>query len=63
MRVGTLLQVPNEYSNFGRIIDKYGVAYSVEKGDLPEDAKVGSEFAYKVEIWGDGGLAYGLEDK
>jgi len=64
MRVGTLISVPNEYSHYGRIIDKYGIAYSVEEGDIPDDAKVGSQHAYKVEIWGnDGGLAYGLEEE
>ncbi|MEZ4742225.1 MAG: hypothetical protein R3B45_07245 [Bdellovibrionota bacterium] len=62
MRVGKLQSIPNEYSDFGRVIDEKGSSYTVERGDVPKGAKVGDEFAYKVEIWGSGGLAYDLKD-
>lgn len=59
MRVGQLVNLPNEYSRFGQIKDQYGVAYTVEAGQLPDDAEFDKDYAYKVEIWGnDSGLAY-----
>ena len=63
MRLGTLVSVPNQFSRFGRVMDGYGVGYTVERGDLPDDAQVGDEVGYKVELWGnDSGLAYDLYD-
>ncbi|MBI2603378.1 MAG: hypothetical protein HYW48_10015 [Deltaproteobacteria bacterium] len=63
MRLGTLISEPNKYSRFGRILDQFGVGYTVDPGDLPEDAEEGEEYAYKVEIWGnDSGLAYNVEE-
>jgi hypothetical protein len=46
------------------MIDKQGNSHTVDEGDLPEGAKVGDNFAYKVEIWGnDSGLAYDLKSE
>lgn len=62
MRVGSLVALPNEYSNYGRLVDQAGVAYTVEAGDIPDGASLGDEVHYRVEIWGDdSGLAYQLE--
>lgn len=63
MRVGQILSVPDEYTQFGRIKDEYGRAYTVEPGQLPSDVEIGDSYAYKVDIWAnDSGLAYGLKD-
>lgn len=63
MRVGQLISLPNSYSQFGRIKDEDGRAYTVEKGQIPGGAKVGDNFAYKVEIWGnDSGVAFDLKE-
>ncbi len=63
MRLGTIVSVPNEYSRFGRIVDGYGVGYSIEASDMPKGAEEGDKYAYKVEIWGnDSGLAYELAE-
>ena len=57
MRVGQIISLPDDYSQFGRIKDEDGRAYTVEKGQIPSNAKVGDNFAYKVEIWSnDSGL-------
>ena len=59
MRVGTLVSLPDEYSQFGRIVDHTGMGYTLEKGDLPDGVEVGDQLAYRVELWGgDSGLAY-----
>lgn len=64
MRLGTIVSVPNEYSNYGRILDGSGVGYTVEAGDLPKGAEVGDEAAYKVELWGnESGLAYDVKEE
>lgn len=64
MRVGTIIGLPDQYTQFARIKDQYGVAYTVEPGELPEKVEVGDDFAYKVEIWSnDSGLGYALEDE
>ena len=61
MRVGTLISIPNSYTQYARVTDQYGASYTVDPSSLPEDASEGEEFAYKVEIWGnDSGLAYDL---
>ena len=62
MRIGTLISVPNEYSRFGRIIDDYGIAYTVDPSELPDDPDTGDRFAYKVDLWGnDSGLGVDLD--
>jgi hypothetical protein len=62
MRVGQLVSLPNEYSRFAQIKDDYGVAYTVDPGQLPKDAEMDTDYAYRVEIWGnDSGMAYELE--
>ena len=61
MRTGILISVPNQFSRFGRVLDGYGVGYTVEAGDIPEDVKEGDKVAYRVELWGgDSGLAHDL---
>ena len=63
MRVGTMVAIPNEYSQYGRIVDEFGTGFSIEAGDVPEKAEPGKKYAYKVEIWsGDSGLAYDLKE-
>ena len=58
-----IISLPDEYSHYGRITDRTGLGYTVESGELPENADVGDSFAYKVELWGnDSGLAYDLEE-
>ena len=52
------------YTQYARIKDDDGRAYTVDPGYLPKGAEVGDEMAYKVEIWGnDSGLAYDLEEE
>ena len=64
MRVGQLISLPNSYSQYARIKDDTGRAYTVEKGEVPAGAEVGDSFAYKVEIWSnDSGLAHSLKSK
>jgi len=64
MRIGTVISVPDKFSQYGRIKDDSGNAYTVEPGQLSEETKPGDEFAYRVEIWGnDSGVAYDLEKK
>ena len=62
MRIGHILSLPDTtYTAFGRIKDEYGSGYTIEPGEIPEDADIGDEFAYKVDLWGnDSGLGYGL---
>ena len=63
MRIGTIASLPNAYSQFGQIKDEYGRGYTIERGDIPENAERGDEYAYKVEIWANGsGLAYDLDE-
>jgi hypothetical protein len=64
MRVGTIIGLPDSYTQFARIKDQYGVGYTVEPGELPESVELGDELAYKVEIWAnDSGLGYALEEE
>lgn len=63
MRIGTIIGLPDQYTQFARIKDQYGIGYTVEPGEIPENSDIGDEFAYKVEIWAnDSGLGYALED-
>ena len=63
MRIGKIISMPNEYTQYARIREPDGRSYTVDKGELPKGAKEGSEYAYKVEIYGnDSGLAYNLKD-
>ncbi len=63
MRIGKLLNLPDEYTRFARIKDNDGVGYTVDPSQLPKDAEEGTEYAYKVEIWeNDSGIAYNLEE-
>jgi len=63
MRVGRFVSLPNAYSQFGQIKDQYGIAYSVDPGQLPDDVDTETDYAYRVEIWGnDSGLAYEVEE-
>ena len=62
MRSGVLVSLPGEYSRFGRIVDSYGVRYSVPAEEIPDSVKEGDQVAYKVEIWGnDSGLVYSVK--
>ena len=62
MRLGTVVDVPNEYSRFGTIKDSYGVRYTIAQGQMPDKIEKGDQVAYKVEIWAnDSGLAYGVK--
>lgn len=64
MRVGTIIGLPDAYTRFARIRDKDGSAYTVEVGEVPATAKIGDDFAYKVEIWSnDSGLAHSLKEE
>ena len=48
---------------FNRIVDSYGVGYTVEQSQIPENAEVDDQYAYRVEIWGnDSGVAYDLKE-
>ena len=63
MRIGKILSLPDETSSFGRVLDAQGVGYTVDPGDLPEDAEEGDEVAYKVELWGnDSGMAFNVKE-
>ncbi len=62
MLLGTITEMPNEYSRYARIRTDEGTYYTVEPDDIPEDAIEGREFAFKVELsGGSGGLAYAVE--
>ena len=64
MAIGSIVTMPNPYSNFAQIRDETGLTHTVASADLPEDAEEGDEFAYKVEIWGNNsGIAYNLLDE
>lgn len=64
MRIGKIISLPNTYTQFARIKDEDGRAYTVDPGYLPKGTEEGDELAYKVEIWGnDSGLAYDLEEE
>ena len=63
MRVGQFISLPNEYSRFGRVRDEYGTTHTVDSGQVPEGADTDSNYAYRVEIWGnDSGLAYDIQE-
>ncbi len=63
MRVGTVLSLPNTYSQFARIKDANGVSYTADPSVLPKNIKEGDDVAYKVEIWSnDSGLVYQAEE-
>ena len=62
MRIGTVLSMPDDYTQFARVKDENGMAYTADPSILPKGAREGSELAYKVEIWGnDSGLVYDAE--
>lgn len=63
MRYGTVISVPNDYSNFARVRDENGLGYTVEPRHLLEDTEVDDDVAYKVELWeNDSGLIYSMEE-
>ena len=63
MRIGQLIGVPDAYTQYARIKDEDGLPFTVEPGEVPKGAKLGDNFAYKVDIWtNDSGLAYGLRE-
>jgi hypothetical protein len=64
MRIGSIISLPNEYSQFARIKDEEGLGYTVDPGEIPKEVRLGDQFAYKVDLFGnDSGLAYGLKDE
>ncbi|MGE0172226.1 MAG: hypothetical protein AB7T49_05555 [Oligoflexales bacterium] len=64
MRIGTITSLPDHYSEYARITDQDGRSFTVEPSNIPEGAKLGANYAYKVEIYGnDSGLAYALQKK
>ncbi len=64
MRLGTILSLPDEYSQYARIKDRDGSSYTVDAGQVPKNAKIGDKYAYKVELWENGGgLAYELKEE
>lgn len=63
MRLGTIIGVPDAYTKFARIKDANGSAYTVDPGELPEDAGIDDDFAYRLDLWGnDSGLAHSLRE-
>jgi hypothetical protein len=63
MRTGTIIGLPDTYTRFARIKDDNGMSYTVDPSELPEDADVGNEYAYKLDLWSnDSGLGYSLRD-
>ena len=59
MRIGTVISIPNEYSQYGRVLDENGIAYTVEPDKIPDAAEIDDDLAYKVELWGnDSGLIF-----
>ncbi|MBQ49754.1 MAG: hypothetical protein CMP10_20405 [Zetaproteobacteria bacterium] len=62
MRVGKIFSMPNEYTRFARIRDKDGSTFTVDPSLLPEGSSKDKNVAYKVEIWGSGGLVNYVEE-
>lgn len=64
MRFGTIIAVPNTYSQYGRVLDEHnGIAYTAEPQKLPEDVEEDDDVAYVVELWeNDSGMAYLVEE-
>lgn len=63
MRIGTIIGLPDAYTQYARIRDENGTAYTVDPGELPKDAKIDKSYAYKLDLWaGDSGLGYELKD-
>lgn len=62
MRIGTVSSLPDGYSRYARIHDDNGSSYTVDPAELPKNASVGDEVAYKLDLWAnDSGLAYGVK--
>ena len=64
MKLGKMISMPNEYSDFGRIRDiESGISYSIPKDKIPEDLDIEDSAAYSVELWeNDSGLVHKVEE-
>ena len=63
MRIGSIIGLPDAYSQFARIKEGDSVGFTVDAGEVPKDAAIGDSFAYKVSIFGnDSGLAHSLSE-
>ncbi len=51
MAVGTVVGMPPDGSIYARVKDEYNNVYTVHASELPEDAELGDQAAYKVAIW------------
>lgn len=63
MRLGSIIGLPNAYSQFARIKDQYGNSYTADPSLIPKGMKEGDSVAYKVEIGSnDSGLVYEVKE-
>ncbi len=63
LRFGTIIAMPNNYSQYGRVLDDNGLAYTIEPHNIPDGADEDTDLAYKVEIWeNDSGLIHYAEE-
>jgi len=49
--IGKIVGLPPEASQYARVQDEYGSVYTVHHSEIPENADVDDDFAYKVDIW------------
>jgi len=62
-RIGSILAMPNQYTRYATVKDENGRNFTVEPIEIPKDAEVGKDVAFKVELYGgDGGLAYDIQE-
>lgn len=51
MPIGKIISVPLGDSQYARVRDEYGSEYTVHASELPREADLDDDFAYKVDIW------------
>jgi len=55
MKIGTIVALPAENSRWATVKDEHGSRYTVDAGELPEEAQAGDELAYRVDFFSGSG--------
>lgn len=51
MAIGKIVDLPTTYSSYARVRDEYGEEITVHSSEIPDNARVGDEMAYAVDLW------------
>jgi hypothetical protein len=51
MRIGKVVEMPQNGSSYGIVSDEFGNRWTVDRGEFAKGASEGDEFAYRVEFY------------